>query len=166
MYGWRCAAEVPSGYWLRITHRSSGPPSASAELHVSRHMHEVLFLRDPGICKPDSLGEVAARVFSLLGLSVTEERESSNYEQGHYFLGHAANVEVLVCYSDGAEMPEYPFWVVLGNQVLRKHAQPSLDPSPQAVAKSLAAAGFQVFIPTKGWGTVGWAPSGEAYGDG
>jgi hypothetical protein len=132
--------------------------------NVSRQMHEVLFLCDPNSREPHSLSEVAAKVFALLGLSVTEERESSNYEQGHYFLGHAANVEVLVCYSDRAEMPQYPFWVVLGDQVLHKAAQPSLDSSPEAVASALAAGGLQIFIPSKGWGKVGWVPSGEAYG--
>lgn len=141
-------------------------PSRCAPVNsdVSRHMHEVLFLRDPNAGEPGPLPEVAAKVFALLGLSVTEERESSNYEQGHYFLGHAANVEVLVCHSDGAEMPEYPFWVVLGEQVLHKEAQPSLNSSPRAVAARLASGGLQIFIPTKGWGKVDWVPSGEAYG--
>lgn len=127
-------------------------------------MHEVLFLRDPISSELRPLAEVAGKVFGSLGLNITEERESSHYEHGHYFLGHAANVEVLVCHSDGAEMPEYPFWVVLRDQVIRKEAQPSLNSSPRVVAAALAAVGLHIFIPTKGWGTVGWVPSGEAYG--
>ena len=126
-------------------------------------MHEVLFLRDPQDGQ-GSLAAVSARVFRVLNLSITEERESSNYVDGHYFLGHAANAEVLVCLSDGGEMPEYPFWVVLGDQVLRKSATPSIDPAPEAVASALAEGGLHVFIPTKGWGAVGWDPAGKGYG--
>jgi hypothetical protein len=126
-------------------------------------MHEVLFLRDRSTPENRSLAEVAARVFAILDLSATEERESSNYEQGHYFVGYAGNVNVSVCYTDGAEMPEYPYWVVLKDPVLCKDVA-EIDSSPQAVATELSAEGFQVFIPTKGWGKIDWIPSGVVYG--
>ena len=125
-------------------------------------MHHVLFVRDS---KPSaSLAELAARVFSLLPVGETEERESSNYVDGHYFIGYAANGSVEVCHSDGAELEEYPYWVVMQDRFTRKGAQGILNTNPETVATALADGGFRVFIPSEGWGTVGWVPSGKTYG--
>jgi hypothetical protein len=44
-------------------------------------MHEIMFVRDP--VQPQDLAQVAKRVFMLLAISETEERESSNYLEGH-----------------------------------------------------------------------------------
>jgi hypothetical protein len=126
-------------------------------------MHHVLFVRDRS--SNASLAEVAARVFSLLPVGETEERESSNYVDGHYFIGYAANGSVEVCHSDGAELEEeYPYWVVLQDRFTRKGAQGVLNTSPEVVAAALADGGFKVFVPSDGWGKVDWVPSGKTYG--
>ena len=79
MYGWRCAAEVASGFWLRITNRSSGPPSASAELHVRRHRQRKVATPAPknygahraGVTAPDlSLQERALTAIASHPLSI------------------------------------------------------------------------------------------------
>ncbi len=125
-------------------------------------MHEVMFILDPE--QPQDLAQVAKRVFLLLGLSETEERESSNYVEGRYFIGYASNASVEVCHSDGAELEQYRFWVVLQDHFLRKSAQRALVAEPEHIAKELAAGGLEVLIPSGGWGRVGWVPSGKLYG--
>ena len=127
-------------------------------------MHQTLLLRPRTSNGIRSLERVAGEVFAALDLNVNEERESSNYEEGHYYLGYALNVDVVVCLSDGAEMPDYPYWLVLQEPSLRQTTTQEIESSPQAVATRLAATGFQVFIPTQGWGMVDWIPSGESYG--
>jgi len=46
-------------------------------------MNEILLVRDPK--EIQALGQVARRIFLLLNLGVSEERESSNHVDGHYF---------------------------------------------------------------------------------
>jgi hypothetical protein len=125
-------------------------------------MHEVLFLvpRESA----SSLGEVAGKVFEALDLSDHEERESSNYPPDeHYFVGYAANASIKVCDSDRSKMPEYPYWLVVSNPASRKKAPSVLKPEPESLAARLANAGFKVFIPSQGWGSVGWVPSGQTF---
>ena len=127
-----------------------------------RNMHEVLLL-----CSSEpvaSLSEVAARVFTQLGLTDSEERESSNYPpDDHYFCGYARNATVEVCDSDESEMPEYPYWLVLTDKTSWKDAKTEFVAEPESVAQILANAGFKVFIPSEGWGRVGWKPNGKVF---
>jgi hypothetical protein len=125
-------------------------------------MHEVLLLRSS---KPvTGLSDVAARVFTELGIAEFEERESSNYPpDDHYFCGYARNATVEVCDADESEMPEYPYWLVLTDKTLWKDEKTEVIAEPDAVAQTLAKAGFKVFIPTVGWGRVGWKPDGRVF---
>jgi len=82
---------------------------------------------------------------------------------GTTFFGHASNVEVKVCYADGAEMTDYRYWVILATQVLRKDGSHSIQASPDAVASTLATGGFNVFIPSSGWGRIDWDQKGTHY---
>ena len=125
-------------------------------------MHEVLLLSSS---KPvASLSEVAARVFTELGLTEPEERESSNYPpDDHYFCGYARNATVEVCDADESEMPEYPYWLVLTDKTSWKDAKTEFVAESESVAQILANAGFKVFIPSEGWGRVGWKRSGKVF---
>ncbi|CAN7391730.1 hypothetical protein [Variovorax sp. LjRoot178] len=125
-------------------------------------MHTVIFLRDPSGAA--SLEEVARRVMALLPVSEVEERESENYEGGNYFVGYAANGEVGVCRSDGAQLEEYPYWVTLTYRGVRQGARGMLDEDTSVIAATLATDGLQVFVPEGDWTKVDWAPSGTTYG--
>jgi len=124
-------------------------------------MHKVLLVRDPS--HQQLLAELASRVFQLLGLNKVEERESSNYVDGHYFVAYAESVAVKVCHSDDEQMAEYPFWVVLQSLTLRKDTMPRIDEAPESVAKILAAGGLNVFVPGPGWGKIDWVPVGTTH---
>jgi hypothetical protein len=124
-------------------------------------MHEVLFIKDAD--RSRALAEVAKDVFLRLGLVSAEERESSNYLEGHYFVGYAANAAIKVCLSDG-DLPEFPYWVVLASPTPGLGTGVSLDTKPSQVAKALAESGFGVLVPSKGWARKGWNGEGVRYG--
>lgn len=124
-------------------------------------MHEVLFIKD--VDRSRALAEVANDVFRRLGLASTEERESSNYLEGHYFVGYAVNAAVKVCHADG-DLPEFPYWVVLTNPTVGFGSDDSLDTEPSRVAQALAEGGFGVLVPSKGWARKDWNGEGARYG--
>lgn len=132
-----------------------------ASLTTGGFMHEVLFIKDAG--RSRALAEVAKDVFLRLGLASTEERESSNYLEGHYFVGHAANAAVKVCHADG-DLPEFPYWVVLANPTVGLGSDVLLDTEPSQVAKALIESGFGVLVPSKGWAQKDWNGEGVRYG--
>lgn len=125
-------------------------------------MHTVLFLRDSAGDAP--LEMVARRVMALLPVSDIEERESSNYEGGSYIVGYAANGKVEVCRSDGAQLENYPYWVILTDCGGRAGARGVLNENPSVVATTIAKEGLQVFVPDGDWTKVDWSPSGTTYG--
>lgn len=126
-------------------------------------MHLVLFARS--LRGNPETQEFASRVFTSLGLTQFEERESSNYPpEERYFIGYAANASVKVCRSDDEELPQYPFQVVLEDARSRVPAVETIPVEITHFAETVAVAGIQLFQPTDGWGRVGWTPSGTVYG--
>lgn len=126
-------------------------------------MHVLLFARSTN--NDPTLPEFAAKVFSTLGLSQSEERESSNYPpEDRYFIGYAANASVKVCCSDAEEFPEYPYWVVLGEPRERVTATETVPLESAQFAEVLSKNGMQLLQPNEGWGKVDWVPSGKVYG--
>ena len=111
-----------------------------------------------------TLEAAAKSIFELLGLESIEERESSNYVGGHYFLGHAANASVEVCLSDGSTMPEYPFWISI-EPLARpvKGATRTIDAKESAIATTLAKNGWRIFVPVGRWGHKSWDGQGTVY---
>jgi hypothetical protein len=110
------------------------------------------------------LADVASTVFSAIGVSDWEERESANYPPDeHYFAGYAQNAEVLVFDSDDKRTPEYPFCVSIGDSTWRKGAG-LIVTNPPNVAKLLAASGFTVLVPSGDWHRDDWDGDGEVYG--
>jgi len=124
-------------------------------------MHIVLFLRDSTGDAP--FEEVARRVMARLPVSDIEERESSNYEGGNYFVGYAANGRVEVCRSDGAQLERYPYWVILTDRGARVGASGVLSENPSVVATTIAKEGLEAFVPDGDWTKVNWSPSGATY---
>ncbi len=124
-------------------------------------MHEIILIRDGSTSR--MLADAARKIFLALKLDTTEERESSNYVDGFYFVGYAGNVAVKVCYSDGAEMPDYPYWVVLQNPAPGKNVAARINSHPEAVATELTRVGFDVFIPSRGFGRTDWDHAGAHY---
>ena len=93
-----------------------------------------------------------------------EERESSNYIDGYYFVGYASNASVKVCLSDECVMPDFPVWVTI--DLPRSWAgsvSNSISTEPKIIAETLAKGGFEVFIPTEKWGLEDWDESGTLY---
>ena len=112
----------------------------------------------------ETLAEQAGAIFAALSIQQHEERFSANYPPDeHYFLGHASNLSVKVCDSDDVEFPEYPYWVVLQEPVSWASGTTHVVRDPHHIAAALALAGFKVFIPSEGWGQVGWVPSGATF---
>jgi hypothetical protein len=124
-------------------------------------MHEILLVRDGAT--PRMLADAALKVFRALKIETAEERQSTNYVDGFYFIGYAANVAVKVCYSDSAEMLDYPYWVVLVSPVRRRDFTVGIDSNPEAVASALTHAGLDVFIPSPGFGHIDWNQQGTHY---
>ena len=93
-----------------------------------------------------------------------EERESSNYIDGYYFVGYASNASIDVCLSDESVMPDFPVWVTIN--LPRSWAGPvstSISTEPNVVAEILTKGGFEVFVPTGKWGLENWDESGTLY---
>src|SRR4051794_12645197 len=124
-------------------------------------MSDILLVRDRQPTR--SLAEVSRQIFSLLNLSVFEERESSHYVDGCYFVAHAANVAVKVYLADDEQMSDYRFAVVLTNQALRRDISHSIDAGSDPVASKLAMAGFDVFVTPALWGHVDCKQQGIHY---
>jgi hypothetical protein len=110
------------------------------------------------------LSAAAKSIFELLKLEAIEERESSNYVDGHYFLGHAANASLQVCRSDGSAMPEYPFWISIEPLApWVKEVTRTIDANVSAIAAILSKHGWHVFVPAGPWGRKDWDGRGTVY---
>jgi hypothetical protein len=117
-----------------------------------------LFIAPP--TRRENLANVAATVFRLLGLTETEERDSSNYPPDDYFAGYAANATATIC-SD--RKPEYPFHVTLSEPTTWRKGTGHIKTTQAEVATLLAAGGLSVFIPVGPWPRADWDGRGETY---
>ena len=70
-------------------------------------MHAEIYIRSSSQDQP--LEESARRLFSRLGVSQFEERESSHYADGHYFRGAALGFEVVIALADTRGLETYRF---------------------------------------------------------
>ena len=108
------------------------------------------------------LAAVARDVFVALGLSETEERDSSNYPpDDHYFVAYAANAVIKVCDFDDCK-PGYPYCLSIDQPTYRKGKEQTAD-NATLVAAILAKAGFRIFVPIGPWYGKDWDGNGKEY---
>ena len=125
-------------------------------------MNTAMFFINPAN-KQSRLVDVASMVFSAIGVSQWEERQSANYPpDAHYFAGHTQNAEVLVFDSDDTRTPEYPFCVSIEDSTWRK-GPGIIVTSPPNVARLLAGCGFTVLVPSDDWYRADWDGEGEVF---
>jgi hypothetical protein len=109
-----------------------------------------------------TLAEVAAAIFSALGLEETEERFSSNYPPDeHYFVAYASNVAIRICDLDDVK-EGYAYHLSLERPTYRrgKIAGPA---SVTEVADVLCRAGLRAFCPIGNWTLMEWDGGGVEY---
>jgi hypothetical protein len=125
-------------------------------------MAEMMFAKQ--LTAATTLDYAAADIFRLLGLKTFEERESSNYMGGHYFVGHANNVSVKVCLSDGATLPDFPFWIFVDSpRSWVENVAEKINAEPTEIARALAKDGWVIFMPIGSWSRDNWDERGTLY---
>jgi hypothetical protein len=95
------------------------------------------------------------RAVTALGLTGLQERESSNYRDGRYFLATLGGAKVELSYLDTVGLEEWQFLVTL---------EPAKPAEAKTAAESLAKAGFKCFIPEGAWYRKEWSHKGVSYG--
>ncbi len=103
----------------------------------------------------DELEPFARHVINVLALTDFEERESTFYTDGHYFRGNIGNSFLKIYDVDALGIEGFRFAISIGS--------PGKATAHQ-VATTLAAAGFECLIPTKGWIYEDWNRAGAKYG--
>ena len=101
-----------------------------------------------------SLATFASQLETVLGLSSLQERESSNYEQGHYFSANFGGSKVTLFYLDTEGLEQYLFGVEVETTEENLAAQ---------TAQAIATAGFPCFVPEGAWYKKSWGGHGTAY---
>ena len=88
------------------------------------------------------LGSFAARFYFLTGVAAYEERESSNYLDGHYFRGSNDDLSFTIGRSDEAGYDAFPYWISIESVSLNSELfAKAVD---QVVLESLLPNGFNV----------------------
>lgn len=88
-----------------------------------------------------SLREFAETFFGAVGIMNGQERENSNYVEGHYFKGTHDGAEFTVSLSDEEGNEDLPVWVQIADN-LDAHALD--DVVSRVVRERLLAVGFRV----------------------
>lgn len=101
-----------------------------------------------------SLAAFALQLEKTLGLSSLQERESSNYEQGHYFSANFGGSKVTLFYLDTVGLEQYLFGVEVETTEANLGVQ---------TAQAIAKAGFPCFVPEGAWYKKSWGGHGTAY---
>jgi hypothetical protein len=112
----------------------------------------IIFVK--GRSADDRLEDFAAFAATALGLTHVEERESSNYCDGHYFLGAHDGAEVTIYYLDTEGLEEYLFAV---------HVDAGSDTHASTLAVLLSRGGRFCFVPTGPWYLTSWDGQGTTY---
>ena len=86
-----------------------------------------------------------------------EERESSNYVDGHYFRHKTNDLEIKITFADDSDLDRYRFWLPISSP------NETATDMAHTYAKKLSAAGWPTFVPSVGWASKGWDGSGSRY---
>jgi hypothetical protein len=90
----------------------------------------------------ENLDTAASTVFRELGITEFNERESSNYVDGRYFVAQHGGLTYEIAYSDDEDAGAMRFWLSIEGEV---NGEPQLDELVDAIARTkLQAAGAQV----------------------
>ena len=114
-----------------------------------------------------SLGEISSRIFDVLGLVKTDERESSNYPDGHYFVGRATNASLMVRIQDEwsidfqyvAYLERTPSWAMPEREF-------NLNTDPMDIAHCLAASSLRTFVASGDDSRTDWDGRGTLFTQG
>jgi hypothetical protein len=108
-------------------------------------MHAEIYIK---ALKDQPLEEVARRIFSRFGVAHFEERESSNYVEGHYFRSIALGLEVVIALADRRGLGEdYRFCIALTAEQSAGYDTSYLQDHAQTLARLLSAHGWCCFVP-------------------
>jgi len=88
------------------------------------------------------LREFAETFFHVAGITDFQERESSNYPEGHYFVGYHDGAEFTVSLSDESGHEDFSVWVQVTADVSEDGAAESL--LNRNVREKLIVAGFRM----------------------
>ena len=107
-------------------------------------MHAEIYIR---ASNDQPLEEFARRIFSRLGVAHFEERESSNYVEGHYFRSIALGLEVVIAMADTQGLEGYQFCITLTAEQSAGYDTSYLQDHAQTLARLLSAHGWRCFVP-------------------
>ena len=108
-------------------------------------MHAEIYIRAASTDQP--LEEFSRRLFSRLGVAHFEERESSNYVEGHYFRAIALGIEVVIAHSDTRGLEDYRFCVTLTTEQSAGFDTGYLQEHAHTLARLLSQHGWRCFVP-------------------
>jgi hypothetical protein len=123
-------------------------------------MHADIYIR--AASKDQPLEEFARRIFSRLGVAHFEERESSNYVEGHYFRSIALGIEVVIAHADAQGLDDYQFCMTLTAEQSAGYDTGYLQDHAQTLARLLSQHGWRCFVPDDVT-TVGGENEGTIY---
>jgi hypothetical protein len=107
-----------------------------------------------GWSKDESLTDFADLARSALGLATVEERESSNYCEGHYVVGRRDGAAIKIYYLDTVGLEEYRFIIDVESE---------RSTHVETWARLLSGRGRFCFIPTGPWYLTSWDGQGTSY---
>ena len=61
------------------------------------------------------LRSFSSKVFEILEMADFEERESSNYVDGHYFRHKTNDLEIKITFADDSDLDRYRFWLPISS---------------------------------------------------
>jgi hypothetical protein len=102
----------------------------------------------------ESLIDFAEVAISALGLTDVQERQSSNFRDGHYYAGVHDGSDVELYFFDDVGREGYLFEV---------HVDPCDATHAETLALLLARRGRFCFVPTGAWYLQSWDGQGTAY---
>ncbi len=128
---------------------------------VSSDMYAEIYIR--AALKDQPLEEFSRRVFSRLGVAHFEERESSNYIEGHYFRAVALGIEVVIAFSDTRGLEDYRFCLTLTAEQSAGFDTGYLQEHAHTLARLMSLHGWRCFVPDDVL-TVAGEQEGRVYG--
>ena len=101
------------------------------------------------------LDKFVHKIASILKLSNIVERESSNYDFGHYFTANLGGSKIKLYYLDTEGMEKYRFILSI--------EEASNQDQIHNIALMLCNAGFNCFVPFGRWYHQSWQGEGKNY---